>query len=148
LLDQAHAPYLVADSSVVHPERRLMTIPALGVVVALVLGACAGSVPGASGDSLTDASIIAFARKPYDKAAMMNRSVPVGRHHGATVVADFPCSDLCPNYTTRIIHYQLGGDQTCADVGGVIVDRSVPVSIAVSMEKFCVPKALEAAHLQ
>jgi len=122
-----------------------MTTAAI-LTAALALGACTGA-PVIS-DSLNDAAIVAYAQKPFDKAAMMNRSVTVGRHHGAVVMADFPCSDVCPVYTTRIIHYQLGADQTCAGIGGVEADRSVPRGIAVSIEKFCVPKVLEDKGLQ
>jgi hypothetical protein len=92
---------------------------------------------------LTDADLIAYAAKPYDKAAMMLRRVTLGLHHGALVVADFPCSDVCPAYTVRIIHYALDPGPACAKAGGVVETRSVPVSIAVTEQAFCVPAVLK-----
>jgi hypothetical protein len=47
----------------------------------------------------------------------------------------------------RIIHYQLGADQTCASVGGVEEKLMVPVSIAVMQRLYCVPAVLAKAHL-
>ncbi|HEX3405713.1 MAG TPA: hypothetical protein VHS81_00625, partial [Caulobacteraceae bacterium] len=78
---------------------------------------------------LTDADLTAYAAKPFDKAAMMFKRVALGLHHGALVVADFPCGDVCPNYTVRIIHYDVSPGPACARLGGIVETRSVPVSI-------------------
>jgi len=91
---------------------------------------------------LTDADLVAYAAEPFDKAAMMFKRVALGAHHGALVVADFPCGDVCPNYTVRIVHYDTAPGPACARLGGVIVTRSVPVSIAVTSQSFCVPAVL------
>jgi hypothetical protein len=95
---------------------------------------------------LTDADLTAYAAKPYDKAAMMEQTVTLGTHHGVTVVVDFPCSDVCPNYTTRIIHYGIGPGPACTAAGGVSVIREVPYSIAVVEKEFCVPKVVAGAR--
>lgn len=58
-----------------------------------------------AGPLLTDADIAAYAARPWDKAAMMDRHILLGFHNGGRVVVDFPCGDVCPDYTTRIIHY-------------------------------------------
>jgi hypothetical protein len=94
---------------------------------------------------LDDAALQTYAVKPFDKHTMMGRTIELGRNHGVPVVAEFPCADVCPQYTIRIIHYRLpeGGD--CASVGGVEKRVGVPVAIAVMQKTFCVPKALAAS---
>jgi hypothetical protein len=91
---------------------------------------------------LTDADLLAYAAKPFDKGAMMFHRLALGLHHGAPVVADFPCGDICPNYTIRIIHYDAAPGPACAKIGGVTVTREVPQSIAVIKQSFCVPAVL------
>jgi hypothetical protein len=91
---------------------------------------------------LTDADLVAYAARPYDKAAMMEKRITIGVHHGVPVIVDFPCSDICPQYTTQVIHYDLGPGAPCAAAGGVTVTRMVPFSIAVVEKQFCVPKVL------
>ena len=111
-----------------------------------ILAACVGlATAAAAADAtrqLTDADLVAYAAKPFDRGAMMFHHVALGRHHGALVVADFPCGDVCPNYTVRIIHYDAPPGPACARIGGVTVSRTVPVSIAVTEQKFCVPAIL------
>jgi hypothetical protein len=104
--------------------------------------ACLAAPALASPTTLSDAELVAYAARPYDHAAMMFKHVVLGVNHGQTVVADFPCSDLCPDYTTRIIHYDLEPGAPCAAAGGVTVTRRVPYSIAMIDKDFCVPKAL------
>jgi hypothetical protein len=91
---------------------------------------------------LDDAALQAYAARPFDKHALMGQTVELGRHHGVPVVAEFPCADVCPQYTVRIIHYRLppGGD--CTAAGGVEETVGVPVAIAVLPKAFCVPKVL------
>jgi hypothetical protein len=96
------------------------------------------SEPGA----LDDAALAAYAAKPFDKHASMGQTVELGRNHGLPVVAEFPCADVCPQYTVRIIHYRLPEGADCAGVGGVEKTVAVPVAIAVLPRTFCVPKAL------
>lgn len=113
----------------------------LGVLLgAAALSACASqaATPGV----LDDAALTAYAAKPFDKAAMMHSTAELGRHHGQRLVADFPCADVCPQYTVRIIHYVLPDGVTCASVGGVEKDVLVPVAITVRSKSFCVPKVV------
>ncbi|HEY1425071.1 MAG TPA: hypothetical protein VGF50_00235 [Caulobacteraceae bacterium] len=91
---------------------------------------------------LTDADLVAYAAKPFDKGAMMFHRVALGLHHGAPVVADFMCGDVCPDYTVRIIHYDLPPGPACARIGGVDQARMIPQGIAVSEQHFCVPAVL------
>jgi len=119
--------------------RVFRSIGPLIALLASVAGACVSAAPG---PSISDAEVAAYAAKPFDKAAMMFHRVNLGVNHGAPVVAEFPCSDICPQYTTRIIHYDLDPGPACAAAGGVDVVRMVPVSIAVMQKHFCVPKVL------
>jgi hypothetical protein len=113
------------------------------VVAALVVAALASpALAGAPVRQLTDADLLAYAAKPFDKGAMMFKRVALGLHHGAPVVADFPCGDVCPNYTVRIIHYDAPPGPACAKLAGVVETRAVPVSIAMSSQSFCVPAVL------
>jgi len=100
------------------------------------------SASNAAEDTLTDAALTAYAAQPFDRQAMMGRQVVIGVHHGAKVVAEFPCSDVCPDYTTRIIHYDAAPGPACDAIGGVTAIRRVPFSIAVVEKPFCVPKVL------
>jgi hypothetical protein len=109
-------------------------------MIPLILAAAlAASTPS---DTLSDAALVAYAAQPYDKAQKFNQRDVLGIHHGAQVVADFPCSDVCPNYTVRIIHYATAPGPDCDKIGGVTQIRRVPVSIAVMDRPFCVPKVL------
>ena len=116
-------------------------IPAALALLCVLAGAgCAtrASEPGL----LADAALAAYAAKPFDKHAMMGQTVELGRNHGVPVVAWFPCSDVCPQYTVRIIHYRLPEGADCTAAGGVEESVGVPVAIAVLPRTFCVPKVL------
>jgi hypothetical protein len=112
------------------------TLAVLSVAVAVAAGAAV--LP----DTLTDDALADYAARPFDKAVMMERHITLGRHHGAEVVADFPCSDVCPQYTVRVIHYVLAGEADCASIGGVEQDKAIPVAIESTIQRFCVPKVL------
>ena len=94
-------------------------------LLALALGACASraATPG----PLDDAALLAYAKQPWDKATLMHTTVELGRHHGQRVVAEYPCGDVCPQYTARVIHYELapgatGLDVVC-EVDGVVLQQ-------------------------
>jgi hypothetical protein len=92
---------------------------------------------------LTERDIADHAARPWNKSEMMNRRVRLGTHHGAYVVADYPCSDVCPDYTTRIIHYDIPPGIACAGVGGVLRYAIVPSGgISANRRAFCVPTVL------
>jgi hypothetical protein len=112
-----------------------------GLLVALALLASCATI-GGEARSLSDADILAYSTRPFDKAAMMGMRDVVGIHNGVAVVADYPCSDVCPAYTTRIIHYDAEPGPACSKAGGVVEMRTVPIAIAVQMKPFCVPKVL------
>lgn len=109
----------------------------------LALAGAGGLAHAGTPAPLDDAALKAYAAKPFDKGALMGQTVQLGRHHGLPLVAEFPCSDVCPQYTVRIIHYVLPEGVDCAGAGGVEKRVNVPVAITVLPKLFCVPKALE-----
>jgi len=96
-------------------------------------------------DSLTDAALIAYA-KPFhgshDWKTFPENGKVIGIYHETKVVADVRCSDVCPNYTRMVIHYDLPPGPECKAADGTVVDVLMPISIAVHNEKFCVPRIL------
>lgn len=102
----------------------------------------------AAPDTVTDDQLVAYGQQDFDHGEMMYKHVELGIHHGAPVVADFPCADVCPDQTTRIIHYKLDDGQSCHAVGGVDRTISVPTGLGKSEQKFCVPRVLAARHLE
>jgi hypothetical protein len=108
-----------------------------------LLSVCAAAPQAFDGlRKLSDADVLAVAHSDYSKADKMGRSQVLGSHHGIALVADYPCSDVCPMYTTRIIHYALPADDKCMRMGGVVRMRNVPVSIAMVRQPFCVPAVI------
>ncbi|HUO92802.1 MAG TPA: hypothetical protein VMU22_07765 [Rhizomicrobium sp.] len=114
----------------------------------LLAVAILASAPANVSDTLSDEALVAYASRPYDKAAKFLHHDVLGIHHGTEVVADFPCSDVCPTYTVRIIHYSAEPGPDCDKIGGVTVTKMVPVSIAVMRQPFCVPKILVEKKLE
>jgi hypothetical protein len=115
-------------------------------VFAAVAGMAIGATACAGTPAQMDAAALqAWAGQPWDKAALMNTSVELGRYRNVPVVAEFPCSDVCPQYTVRIIHYQLPPEASCASVGGVEKEVLVPIAITVRPKTFCIPEPLVAS---
>ncbi|MFZ5749051.1 MAG: hypothetical protein ACOY45_15510 [Pseudomonadota bacterium] len=92
-------------------------------------------------DTVTDAQIAAFAAAPWDKRDPSAKTF-LGIHHGTRVVVDYRCSDLCPDYTTRIIHYAVDPGPACRAIGGAERMVTVPRGIASIGQSFCVPAVL------
>ena len=104
------------------------------------------SLASAGPREFSDSELVAYEAQPYDHAAMMGQHVLVGLYRGARVVADFPCSDVCPDYTTRIVHLDVAPGPACEAAGGVTEARRVPFSIAMVERDFCVPGPLARAR--
>jgi hypothetical protein len=90
---------------------------------------------------VSDLALLRYAASRFDARAMAFKHVVLGLHRGTRVVADFPCSDVCPQYTRRIIHYDVPVS-ACSRVHGVVVEEMVPRGIAVTREPFCEPAVL------
>src|SRR5579862_2940567 len=91
----------------------------------LVAALATPALAGGSDRPLTDADLVAYAARPFNKAAMMFHRVALGRHDGAPVVADFICGDVCPDYTVQIVHYDVPPGPACARIGGVTQARMI-----------------------
>lgn len=113
--------------------------PCLVFVLLLSVWACT--------KNLSDADLLSYAARPFDKRAMEGKRIVVGKHRGASVVADYPCADLCPNNTVRVIHYDVAGDTDCARVGGRPRTIWVPEGVGNVPRIFCLPTVL-ADHLE
>jgi hypothetical protein len=79
---------------------------------------------------------------PDAQTRLMGTHVVLGLYHGGTVVADYPCSDLCPERTIRVISIIPPEGKTCTDVDGVKTPVVVPLGIGLGEEKRCVPRPL------
>ena len=93
---------------------------------------------------ISDAELLRYAASTYDKRKMEGREIIVGVHRGVQVVAEFPCADLCPDYTTRVIRYAVAPGAECASKGGVDKLIGVPEGIGWTERRYCVPAILAA----
>jgi hypothetical protein len=124
----------------------MRSLASVVIVFAAVAGMAIGATACAGTPAQMDAAALqAWAGKPWDKAALMNTTVELGRYRNVPVVAEFPCSDVCPQYTVRIIHYRLPPEASCASVGGVEKEVLVPIAITVRSKTFCIPEPLVAS---
>jgi hypothetical protein len=96
---------------------------------------------------LTDKDLVTYAQQDFDRGEMMYKHVDLGRYHGAPVVADFPCADVCPDQTKRIIHFALDDGQSCSSVKGEERTLLVPTGVGKAQQQFCVPRVLGGRHL-
>ena len=124
----------------------MRNLTSIVTVFAAVAGMAIGATACAGTPAQMDAAALqAWASQSWDKAARMNTTVELGRYHDIPVVAEFPCSDVCPQYTVRIIHYRLPPEASCASVGGVEKEVLVPIAITVRPKTFCIPEPLVAS---
>lgn len=94
-----------------------------------------------SSTDLSDADLVTYANSDFDKAKMMHQDIVIGTYGGVTVKASFPCSDLCPESTSRIIYLDVPSEE-CEASGGALKSVFVPVAIAVMPKEFCFPKPI------
>jgi hypothetical protein len=121
------------------PMRTGLLLPLL--IPALACAAGGRAAPAPKPRHVSDAQLIRYAATAFDKRKMMFKRETIGLHRGTLVVADFPCSDVCPVYTRRIIHYDVAPPQ-CGGVRGVVVAELYPLGIAVTKRDFCEPAVL------
>lgn len=112
----------------------------------LVMALAAAAAPGAPASHhvrrIGDAELLRYAETKFDPRKMMFRQEIVGLYHGTLVVADFPCGDVCPQYTRRIIHFAVDPSACGRVPGGAIVQETVPLGIAVRRKPYCEPRIL------
>ena len=101
-------------------------------------------------DTLSDAALVKYATPLHasrDFAKYPKDGTVIGTHHDAKVIATVRCSDVCPDYTRLVLHYDAKPGADCRAVRGQEVDVLMPFAIAVVKEKYCVPAALVADEL-
>ncbi|HXK22260.1 MAG TPA: hypothetical protein VMS55_06230 [Myxococcota bacterium] len=98
------------------------------------------AAPSHAASSISESELLAYASAPYDRVEI--KHVVLGLLNDSPVVADYICSDVCPDYTVRVIHYELSEGQTCNSVGGVEKALRIPVAIAATDKVFCFPRVL------
>ena len=94
-----------------------------------------------SNESLSDEELLRYAKSPFDKEKMMFKDFIIGYHNGIPVRVSFPCSDVCPDYTKRIISYNVSLSN-CKSIGGEIDSIYVPFGITAMAKEFCFPKII------
>lgn len=72
---------------------------------------------------------------------MMNKTVILGAINKIPVLVEYPCSDVCPEYTARIIRYDIP-ISGCEAIGGIILETAVPWGITQIMQEYCSPFGL------
>jgi len=89
---------------------------------------------------IDDATLIDFVRRPFDPmsdATSWPRTL--GTHRGVPVIVSYTCSDLCPNYTKRIVRYNLPPGEECTRAGGISKEIVVPRGIGTGLRRYCIP---------
>ena len=94
---------------------------------------------------IDDAVLINFVRRSFDPMsdeADWRRTL--GTHRGVPVIVSYTCSDLCPDYTKRIVRYNLPPGEECTRVGGISKDIVVPSGIGTGLRRYCIPAVTDA----
>jgi hypothetical protein len=120
----------------------------IAIVLALLASQPQGEVdvarpePGIRGilAPVDDAALIDFVRRPFDPMSDETRwPRMLGTHRGVRVIVSYTCSDLCPDYTKRVVHYDLPPGEDCTRVGGLSKDIVVPRGIGTGLRRYCIP---------
>jgi hypothetical protein len=112
------------------------------LTILIFLLAFAGCAP-----DLTDDQIVKAAAAPFDKKEKMGRHEVLGQVGKVNVVADYYCSDVCPAYAMRVVHFDASPRTECDKAGGVVKTYIIPKGIAAVPQAFCVPKVLAEKNL-
>jgi len=110
------------------------------ILLSVLLAFMSSTAPAPA--SISDAELVAFASKPFTPGNRIPDSYVLGIHHGAKVMIDFRCGDICPQYTTRLIHYDAEPGPACDRIGGRTQTKSFVQGIGVVRKDFCVPAVL------
>ncbi len=92
---------------------------------------------------LSDDELREIARRPIEESEVNHIDAIVGRHHGVPVRMTVRCGDLCPDYSVRIVRYDID-PAACPGVGGTIVRLGVPSAASVSLVDMCLPAPIAA----
>ena len=93
---------------------------------------------------IDDAALVAFVQRKFDPMSeRMQRPRTLGTHNGTPVMVYYTCSDVCPDYTKRVVRYNVLPGPACEQAGGVVKEIVVPMGIAAGKRRFCIPRATE-----
>lgn len=111
------------------------------LVISLITLASCVSAP-TNENTMTDAQLVQLAKQTDRKPVTGEPNLVVGVHNGTKVIEEFHCSDLCPQNTVRIVHYDIAAGPTCDAIGGVSKSILVPIAITVMPREYCFPKVI------
>lgn len=94
-----------------------------------------------SSKELSDEELLEYYKSPFDKEKMMFKDMIIGKHKGIPVRVTFPCGDICPDYTIKVVRYDIELSQ-CEQAGGLVRTIFVPSAAMVMPEEFCFPKII------
>ena len=93
---------------------------------------------------IEDGFLVDFVRQDFDPMSERTQwPRTLGLHRGVPVILSYTCSDVCPDYTKRIVRYNLLPGEECAQAGGVSKDIVVPRGIGVGLRRYCIPAVTE-----
>jgi hypothetical protein len=93
---------------------------------------------------IDEEAVLAFVSKPFDP--MIDKCPwprTIGMLRGVPVVVSYPCSDVCPDYTKRIVRYNVAAGPACDRIGGISKDIVVPKGIGAGLRRYCIPAITE-----
>ncbi len=90
---------------------------------------------------LSDSDIFELVTRDFDFEKVSGKKIIMGTHKGNIVVADFPCSDICPPNTVKIIRYDVEANQ-CMKRKGKVEELATPMSISMGLKSYCVPEVI------
>ena len=89
---------------------------------------------------IEDAELLDFVRQTFDPMSdEAGWPRTLGTHHGIPVIVSYTCSDLCPDYTKRVVRYNLSPGPECERAGGISRDIVVPRGIGTGLRRYCIP---------
>ncbi len=94
-----------------------------------------------SNGNISDEQLLQYAKSSFDKKEVWGKDFILGYHNDIPVRVSFPCSDVCPDYTIRIVRYDVDLSD-CTSIGGEIKSIHVPVGIGAMAKEFCFPKVI------
>lgn len=117
----------------------------IGIAIALWLAGQSAAEPETLSTAdrfvpIDDAALLAVVQSRFDPHSDPRKWIrAVGIHHGVKVVASYVCSDVCPDYTRRIIRYNVWPGAACKAAGGVAKELTVPEGIGTGQRLYCLP---------
>lgn len=119
----------------------MKTLALSSLIISLMALASCVTAP-TNENTMTDAQLVQLAKQTDCTPVEGEPNLVVGIHNGTKVIEEFHCSDLCPQNTVRIVHYDVAAGPTCDAIGGVTKSILVPIAITVMPREYCFPKVI------